>query len=359
MVNTTNDVTSMLLSASLPNSQLVNPLRAPLLLSADDRPDLSAGNTMARDDRRRYGLTAVLLSLALHALLGGGLLWLSGGRWSAAAPERAAGAAPADDDYDCPLYLVPAPPEAPAPGPRRQVPALPAEEPAPVQRLVALPPEVPRTDVRAQPQPPAPPTPQITPGGGHGLPGKAGGMAATFFGLPAQAKKIVYVLDRSSSMGQNGLLTRAARELLASLERLPPGTQFQVLVYNRTVEALPRGPLAWRDATPEQRQLVAQALLTLPAEGGTDHTPALRGALALRPDVLFLVTDADDLTDAQVQEATRWNAGRTVIHTVELNGANRQRTFMPLQRLARENGGRYQAVDPNAGPLSGTNPNAN
>lgn len=75
--------------------------------------------------------------------------------------------------------------------------------------------------------------------------------------------------------------------------------------------------------------------------------------------MIFLVTDADDLTDAQVLEVTRLNAGRTAIHTVELSLANRQRAFMPLQRLARENGGRYQAVDLNAGPANQAIPNAN
>lgn len=97
-------------------------------------------------------------------------------------------------------------------------------------------------------------------------------------------QKIVYVLDRSSSMGLNGLLTRAGRELLASLEQLPATTQFQVLVYNRSVELLPRGPRDWRSAGPEPRRAVALALQTLAAEGGTDHGPAVQrpGAAAGR-----------------------------------------------------------------------------
>jgi hypothetical protein len=65
----------------------------------------------------------------------------------------------------------------------------------------------------------------------------------------------------------------------------------------------------------------------------------------MRPDVIFLVTDADNLTEQQVEETTRLNAGKSVIHTIELSLANRQREHMPLQQLARRNGGRYQAVD--------------
>ena len=87
------------------------------------------------------------------------------------------------------------------------------------------------------------------------------------------------------------------------------------------------------------------ALQALSAVGGTDHLPALRRAIGLRPDVIFFVTDADDLTEEQVRFATEWNAGKSVICTIELNLANRQDEHMPLQQLARRNGGRYQAVD--------------
>ena len=60
------------------------------------------------------------------------------------------------------------------------------------------------------------------------------------------------------------------------------------------------------------------------------------------------VTPSRDLTEPQVLEVTKLNAGKAVIHTIELNLANRQLEDKPLQQLARRNGGRYQAVDLNA-----------
>ena len=67
-------------------------------------------------------------------------------------------------------------------------------------------------------------------------PGLASGTTA-FFQIVTQAKVIVYVVDRSASMGLNGSLAAAKRELLASLDRLPPSARFQVIVYNRTAQA--------------------------------------------------------------------------------------------------------------------------
>src|SRR5262249_61982066 len=48
----------------------------------------------------------------------------------------------------------------------------------------------------------------------------------TFFGVPTQARSIVYVIDHSISMGFNGALEAAKREVLASLASLPPTTRF-------------------------------------------------------------------------------------------------------------------------------------
>src|SRR5262249_33777939 len=91
------------------------------------------------------------------------------------------------------------------------------------------------------------------------------------------------------------------------------------------------------------------ALVTrLRASGSTNHVEALRRALELGPDVIFLVTDADDLTPEQVRKGTQWNGGRAVSHAVELGGPDDSRPGGPLEQLARNNGGTYRFV-----PLTG------
>jgi hypothetical protein len=183
----------------------------------------------------------------------------------------------------------------------------------------------------------------VPPGGAQGAGHGAGG--PSFFDIPFRAEKVVYVIDRSGSMAMHGALAAARRELLASLERLPPAAFFQVIIYSSAARLLLPSPTRWLQATPENRCLAADALARLEPDGSTCHDKALPLALSLRPDVVFFLTDADDLTEQHVRHVTDCNYGRAVIHAVELSTANRLRPGMPLQTLARDNHGVYRAVD--------------
>jgi hypothetical protein len=175
-----------------------------------------------------------------------------------------------------------------------------------------------------------------------GAPSGDGGITGSLFPLPAKAARVVYVLDRSVSMGAQ--LDRACQELLASLRRLPPAAHFQVIAYNNYVEPLRiDGRIDLLPADPAIIDKVARALDQLAATGGTDHTKALRRGLALHPDVLFFVTDADDLPFDQVESVTRCNRG-TVIHAIELTRLRHPRPDSPLAELARRNGGTSRRV---------------
>jgi hypothetical protein len=177
----------------------------------------------------------------------------------------------------------------------------------------------------------------------HGDGGGSQGIVTAFFNVPARGRTIVYVIDRSQSMGANGDLTIAKRELEASLERLPVGTRFQVIAYNRSAEPLHlSGQPELLIASPDSvRQAIAR-IGRLDAEGGTDHLAALKRALALHPDAIYFLTDADDLLPEQVWAVTVRNQGRTVIHAIDLNPL--RGAASPLDLLARQNGGQYRAV---------------
>jgi hypothetical protein len=293
---------------------------------------------------------ALLLSLALHALA---LLAVAG--LPCRLPRRQTGPcfgpeveAPQLDGTAEPVCFL-APRARPA---RRPAPAAPTPQPSPP----------PTETISVVPTPSPPPVPQAptaaaasagaTPGGEpSGLPGgrpqgPEGTGGTSFFHIATRAGKVVYVIDCSMSMGLNGALDAAKRELLASLGRLPPAAYFQVIVYNSTARPLLASQRDWLRATPENRQLVAQALRDLQAEGATNHDQALPRALALQPDVIFFLTDADDLTEAYLRSVTQRNRGRTVIHTIELTAGHGSESQMPLQQLARLNGGVYRAVDP-------------
>jgi hypothetical protein len=186
------------------------------------------------------------------------------------------------------------------------------------------------------------------PGGQEGVADEPSGgakAATSFFGVPALGQRIVYVLDRSGSMGLHRALETARRELETSLARLPKTASFQVIEYNSTAAALVGRVDQFLPATAENIRLATAALEALPASGTTKHLPALLMALGLRPDVIFFLTDADDLDDADRVQVTRINGGRSVIHTIELTLMNRGRPDMPMQRLARDNRGSYQPID--------------
>ena len=159
-----------------------------------------------------------------------------------------------------------------------------------------------------------------------------------------RARRIVYVVDRSISM-QSHALNAARAHVLASLDALTPDARFQVVLYNSRAETLPLS--AGRELVPATEGLRAEAarlLAAVTAEGGTDHVAALRRALLLEPDTIFLVTDADEMTPARVAAVTNLNGGRAVIHAVELRDGPPPRDDAPLPTLTRLNRGTHRTA---------------
>ena len=164
--------------------------------------------------------------------------------------------------------------------------------------------------------------------------------------MPATARRVVFVVDCSASMGVSGALVAACRELLASLRRLPAGARFQVIPYNTSVEPLCiNGSRDLLVADAPTLAAVAAALERLEATGVTEHRLALRRGLDFQPDVLYLVTDADDVP-MDVLNETRFNQGRATIHTIELRRRLHPPADSPLRRLAESSGGTYRCLTP-------------
>ncbi|MBI3465406.1 MAG: hypothetical protein HY000_20475 [Planctomycetes bacterium] len=171
------------------------------------------------------------------------------------------------------------------------------------------------------------------------------------FGVEGEGSKFVYVFDRSGSMGGAGrnALRAAKIELLKSLESLDQIHQFQIIFYNEraTVFALAGQPgrLVFGN---EASKLQAQRFInSIVADGGTQHEDALMQALRMRPDVIFFLTDGADpeLSGAQLARIRKTNGGQTSINVVEFGLGPASSSYNFLQRLARENGGKYGYVD--------------
>jgi hypothetical protein len=206
---------------------------------------------------------------------------------------------------------------------------------------------------------PGPQTPGqgLIPGSGSGGGGGVGGGSAAgagrgigpgtqFFGARDHAHSFAYVIDCSGSMVVHNSLDVAKREMLTSINQLPPDAQFATIFYNHqaTVLTNPEGRKGLMAATTANKARVQAQLERIAPFGGTDHMVALREALKLRTEVIFFLTDAQDMGNTVVNEILA-EVGRTRIQAIEFGEgiALGQRT--PLARLATTTGGTYLYID--------------
>ena len=144
-------------------------------------------------------------------------------------------------------------------------------------------------------------------------------------------------------MGSGGLLSTAKQAVKASLAALDPDVRFGVIAYNGAAEAFGRELVP---ATPESVRRVGAWLDGRPAEGKSHHVAGFTEGVWLQPDVVFLLTDADDLDEREVKSI----AGllrRQVRLNVAIFGHRRSDRETPLGRLVRELGGTVQFVGSN------------
>ncbi len=131
--------------------------------------------------------------------------------------------------------------------------------------------------------------------------------------------------------------------------------RFQIILFNRSVEVLAGSQGAGLlPATMENKRRVADFLRTVLPEGGTQPVPALKRAMALRPDAIYFVTDAEEMSARDLREVTLLNQGHSVIQVVAFDN---EHPSLTLKALAQNNRGQIR-VD-SAAPQSALSPNGN
>jgi hypothetical protein len=207
-------------------------------------------------------------------------------------------------------------------------------------RLAAAPMGTPNTT-------PAPPRP--TAGlGRSGVPGGSGYATTSVFGVEGKGNKFVYLFDRSASM-EGAPLSAAKRQLLESLKSLDSIHQFQVIFFNsktRVFEAAGTGRRV-AFASDRNKQLAANFVGGITAEGGTDRMVALREAIAMTPNVIFFLSDADDpMSASELAEIQRLNRrAQAAICVIEFGRKSAPTPNNFLMQLASESGGQYGYID--------------
>jgi hypothetical protein len=145
-------------------------------------------------------------------------------------------------------------------------------------------------------------------------------------------------------MAEGGRLAAAKEELIRSLDALDSTHQFQIIFFNHRqrvfdlAEARRRLPFA----TARTRQLAATFVNSITAAGSTNRFDALRLAVAMRPDVIFFLTDDDNpMSAGELDLVRRRNRGISSINTIEFGYGPAPGDENFLVRLARQNAGRY------------------
>ncbi len=183
-------------------------------------------------------------------------------------------------------------------------------------------------------------------GGSGGGVGRGVGPGTEFFGARERAVSFAYVVDSSGSMASRGSLDVAKREMWASLNQLPPDARFAIVFYNlrAIVFADPQGRKGLMPATAVNKARVREQMAAVAPDGGTDHQTALRAALAMRPEVIFFLTDADLMTETDVVEI-RSISQSTRIQAVEFGRGANLGGSGPLRKLATATGGTFRYID--------------
>jgi hypothetical protein len=174
-------------------------------------------------------------------------------------------------------------------------------------------------------------------GGIEGL-GPRGRDWVIFEPLPEEARRVVYVVDRSGSMTET--LRFVKLELRRALEALGPQHQFHVIFYNAgpPLEMPSRRLVA---ATEANRDRALAFIDTVIAEGETDPSGALERAFRVRPEVVYLLTDGE-FDRAVVDLVRRLNAGGGV--RVSTIGFLTRSGEDVLRAIAETTGGAYRHV---------------
>jgi len=134
-----------------------------------------------------------------------------------------------------------------------------------------------------------------------------GSSGPQFFGLGGsarEAKRIVYVVDRSGSMLHTFFFVQD--ELKRSINGLRRSQKFHVIFFNEgpPLEPAPRGLVS---AIGARKEAFFEFLAQVSPSGGTNPEPAIRRALSLKPDLVYLLSDGIDFDPGLLDRLMQWN----------------------------------------------------
>lgn len=162
-----------------------------------------------------------------------------------------------------------------------------------------------------------------------------------FFGLGNAGQTLVYVVDCSDSMNDNGKWRRASEELVRALEELTYDQRYFVIFFSDGAYPMDAdGPVP---ATYDEVDLTRRWISRIEPDGGTNPLPALLYALAMQPDAVYFLSDGefDPMVIRELRRQNPPSAGQIPIHTISFV---RRETIGLMRTIARQSGGKFRFV---------------
>lgn len=164
---------------------------------------------------------------------------------------------------------------------------------------------------------------------------------ATFCGLEAKGYRFVFIVDSSGSM-QGQRFSSACQELMTSIADLDEHQSFYVIFFNATEypQAYPHVDHEMSPAGVASLERLTVWMRGVIPNGWTNPDGAIRRALDLKPDAIFLLTDGE-FNQGGALSVIRRHKFRAAIHTVAFASAE---GAPMLQEIAARTGGTFRFV---------------
>lgn len=160
-------------------------------------------------------------------------------------------------------------------------------------------------------------------------------------------RSFVFVIDRSFSMGNQGLgvIHEAKKQLSSAIRQLEPHHQFQIVGYHETTHSMLRRQLL--PASEANKQAVAGHIGSMAAFGSTNHENGLIAAAAFKPDVIVLITDGGhpELNGGQLKSIKQLAPRGCQIHCIQFGMGPLQKPTNFMTRMAAQNDGSFRYID--------------
>jgi hypothetical protein len=164
---------------------------------------------------------------------------------------------------------------------------------------------------------------------------------ATFFGVKAEGRSFVFVVDTSGSMAGNNRYLRCRAELLRAVNELGHGQKYFIAFFNHQTFAMPERKLV--DAKSPQIKKTSEWIVHAMPAGTTEPWDAFQMALGMRPDAVFLLTDGEFSPDVarRILNAQNHAKKKVPVHTIAFESVAGEAA---LKAIAEASGGKYLYV---------------